>query len=588
MAILRSVSPILFSGFALLAGSAAAAPQDVGGTWHYGAKDFRLMPLGDSLTEGVGAKTGYRGPLQQLLNDLGIHPDFVGSANTNPGASFLDQDHEGHGGYRVSDLISHGFGNSATTIEGWVSAANPDVILLHIGTNDISNPLAWQNAVEDFDELLSKIYGTASRVTVLVAKILPTALPTRNLQIEAYNRAVALLVREYQMSGRDIRMVDMESIESPFPEGALDPVHPAASTYQRMAERWAEAIADLDQGALLVPPAPVPLGFAGVQSSSFDGEYLPAAAVNGSGLSENETWFQGNLHSAEGSPSDYAGVEPANAWRSAPFPILWQSAQQAVPGIPVWYEARFTTPREVHGLELWAGRTLEFIDPTYGTDFRVYDAPKQVYIWTLNSNFEWDDRGAFDLRRPPRTRRHPGEWFDVDWEDVLRIRIEVLELDTATLSPDLAPGEACAAISELRLFENSVEVGALPTSLVSLSRGGRVPIEFASPALSGFPYRVLGSGLWEFLDQVALDGYPLGLVADLWFEATLAGLGSPLLVGGSGELDETGSAEAWFELPPYSPDSWAGAKLRHRIVGFDASGTKLSEVGSFADLLLVP
>ncbi|MFM9072982.1 MAG: hypothetical protein ACKOOC_06240 [Cyanobium sp.] len=44
---------------------------------------LRIMPMGDSITEGVGAPGGYRQPLYDALTGKGYDVDFVGSKRTS-------------------------------------------------------------------------------------------------------------------------------------------------------------------------------------------------------------------------------------------------------------------------------------------------------------------------------------------------------------------------------------------------------------------------------------------------------------------------------------------------------------------------
>ncbi|MFM7170907.1 MAG: hypothetical protein ACKOYH_08700 [Cyanobium sp.] len=44
---------------------------------------LRIMPMGDSITEGVGSPGGYRLPLYDALTGKGYDVDFVGSKCTN-------------------------------------------------------------------------------------------------------------------------------------------------------------------------------------------------------------------------------------------------------------------------------------------------------------------------------------------------------------------------------------------------------------------------------------------------------------------------------------------------------------------------
>src|SRR4051794_37307731 len=91
---------------------------------------LRVMPLGASSTVGSGSPetAGYRGPLQTLLARDGVTVDMVGSQHSGP-ASVRDVDFEGYGGLTLEDM--------RLRVAGWVRRANPDVVLLHMGTNDL-------------------------------------------------------------------------------------------------------------------------------------------------------------------------------------------------------------------------------------------------------------------------------------------------------------------------------------------------------------------------------------------------------------------------------------------------------------------
>ena len=61
---------------------------------------LRLMPLGDSITWGVGSSTGnsYRSALWNELASEGHALDFVGSQRNG---TMSDPDNEGHSGWRI-------------------------------------------------------------------------------------------------------------------------------------------------------------------------------------------------------------------------------------------------------------------------------------------------------------------------------------------------------------------------------------------------------------------------------------------------------------------------------------------------------
>lgn len=68
---------------------------------------LRVMPLGDSITEGAGSAQGggYRTPLYTMLKNLGYNVDLVGAYTANPSSILTEAGeihHEGHGGWRIS------------------------------------------------------------------------------------------------------------------------------------------------------------------------------------------------------------------------------------------------------------------------------------------------------------------------------------------------------------------------------------------------------------------------------------------------------------------------------------------------------
>ena len=72
----------------------------------WGAPVLRVMPLGDSITQGSKSEdtAGYRGPLWTKLLAAGYNVDYVGSNTATPGTvAGMDINHEGHGGWKIDD-----------------------------------------------------------------------------------------------------------------------------------------------------------------------------------------------------------------------------------------------------------------------------------------------------------------------------------------------------------------------------------------------------------------------------------------------------------------------------------------------------
>lgn len=174
---------------------------------------LRIMPLGDSITQGVGSSTGagYRKPLQERL--AGRRVDFVGSQS---GGAAADPDHEGHSGYMIDQLRAG--------INGWLEAARPDVVLLHAGINDLDRG-EQAHAADRLIALAERIAADRPGATVLVLGLIPT---TRGLEGET--RIFNSKVRS--ATGHRYRYVAPPALT---PTEMADRLHPNDAGYQRIA-----------------------------------------------------------------------------------------------------------------------------------------------------------------------------------------------------------------------------------------------------------------------------------------------------------------------------------------------------------------
>ncbi len=196
----------------------------------------RIMPLGDSITDGTASGTagfgGYRGPLHTLLTSAGYNVDYVGTL-TNNGASIPDPNHEGHSGWRIDQLDSN--------MTGWLAGlAAPDVVLMHIGTNDFGQGLDTANAITRLDALILDIATLQPYAHIIVTNLLARGEP-QNTQIQSqFNPFVQTLVSAHAAAGRRVTFLDMRSAVplSDMP----DNLHPNQTGYNKMANAWLPAI----------------------------------------------------------------------------------------------------------------------------------------------------------------------------------------------------------------------------------------------------------------------------------------------------------------------------------------------------------
>jgi serralysin len=200
----------------------------------------KIMPLGDSITAGTLGTVGYREKLYRDLINSGFKVDFVGSQSAGSG---FDADHEGYGWQTASFFNSQLNGPA-----GYLLNANPpDIILYHIGTNDLgrSNVASYALAA---NETLRIIYEYDPDITVILAKIILTIDSDRNTRAHSYNLLLEEYAQYWSDNGYSIIVVDMENALIPalYPAGDLaDMAHPTTTGYEKMADVWYEALDEL-------------------------------------------------------------------------------------------------------------------------------------------------------------------------------------------------------------------------------------------------------------------------------------------------------------------------------------------------------
>ncbi len=196
----------------------------------------RIMPLGNSITSGVGS-TGnalsYRKDLWNMLS-ASFSVDFVGTLQDGDGT--FDEDHEGHPGWKASEVRQ--------SVAGWLQQTQPDFVLLHIGTNDVSDRRATADIITDIDAILTEIYTFNPQARVFLCSIVPRT-DDLNDETQALNQEIQNLVAARAGSFR-IHFVDQYNafVNVPGWQTSLmaDEIHPNDTGYQLMAETFYSAI----------------------------------------------------------------------------------------------------------------------------------------------------------------------------------------------------------------------------------------------------------------------------------------------------------------------------------------------------------
>ncbi len=213
----------------------------------------RIMPLGDSITEGVtvgnanlpatGFRIGYRKKLYGDLTGSGYPVNFVGNRFEGLSAGIGDPDHQGTPGQRDDEL--------ANNVASYLAGSPADILLLHIGTN------AFNTSATDVQNILVNINAWAAAnypVKVFVARIIQTSQlngAPSNADITSFNNNVDAIANDgsitkvfkvNQQTGALLTYtIDAGStcLNGGTCTGDLaDDLHPNPSGYGKMADRW--------------------------------------------------------------------------------------------------------------------------------------------------------------------------------------------------------------------------------------------------------------------------------------------------------------------------------------------------------------
>jgi len=216
------------------------------------AAQTAILPLGDSITRGTGSfdfqggqypESAYRnasgGPpgnlrsyrehLHDLLNDPACNADIEWVGSQRLGGR-TPEVHEGHSGWRVNDYLDKSWPDQTGLYGGvrnfvdWLPLLAPDVVLVHLGTNDLGQNQSVSSTGSELQTLLDRIFANDASTQVFVANVIPpsgwfadhaytspgqaTDIAARTVQLGGL---ISNLVSQEQANGRDIHLVDVSS-----------------------------------------------------------------------------------------------------------------------------------------------------------------------------------------------------------------------------------------------------------------------------------------------------------------------------------------------------------------------------------------
>ncbi|MEM1271712.1 MAG: SGNH/GDSL hydrolase family protein, partial [Bacteroidota bacterium] len=136
-------------------------------------------------------------------------------------------------------------GSGSGQISTWLGGYTPDIVLVHLGTNDVIQCQSISSSVSELKQLIDVLRSDNPRVTVLLAKVIPMtrSFPcgSDNSDLTALNNQMAGIASDKSTAQSPVQVVDLNT---GFNAGTdtYDGIHPNTSGEQKMANGWYAAL----------------------------------------------------------------------------------------------------------------------------------------------------------------------------------------------------------------------------------------------------------------------------------------------------------------------------------------------------------
>jgi len=203
------------------------------------AAQVRIMPLGDSITGTPGC---WRAILWNQLQNSGYTDiDFVGTQTGQTCSLPFDSDCEGHGGILAIDIADQ------NQLPSWLNATNPDILMMHLGTNDIlSGTKTVDMILSAYSTMVGQMRVNNPYMKILVAQIIPvytatTQCTTCYQQVIDLNVAIPAWAAGLATSQSPIVVVDQwTGFDTTI--DTSEGIHPNDTGNQKIADKWYPAL----------------------------------------------------------------------------------------------------------------------------------------------------------------------------------------------------------------------------------------------------------------------------------------------------------------------------------------------------------
>lgn len=192
----------------------------------------RIMPVGDSITEGGTSFSNWRYPLWEKLYSAGYLIEYVGSRTSISRNGELR--HEGYGGKNSTFL--------AATVPANFRKFPADIVLLHAGHNHFADQHPVPQIIADTQSLILSFRKVNPAVTILLGQPIPSAKLPKYAYLPELHQALTTLATSLDTPASRVIIVPHPQGFDPVADTVADQVHPNLSGATKMTEHWFAAL----------------------------------------------------------------------------------------------------------------------------------------------------------------------------------------------------------------------------------------------------------------------------------------------------------------------------------------------------------
>ncbi len=198
-------------------------------------KPIRIMPVGDSITEGGKSFSTYRVLLWEKLTAAGYAFEFIGSKKSDSKQGPLA--HEGYGGKNAEFL--------SVTAVTYFKTHPADIVLIHAGHNYAADDRPVGKIIAATEKMITSFRADNPNVTILLAQVITSGKLPKYSYIPELNDAIAKLAERMNTAAQRIILVNQADGFDWNKDTIADHVHPNESGAEKMAAKWFDALSKI-------------------------------------------------------------------------------------------------------------------------------------------------------------------------------------------------------------------------------------------------------------------------------------------------------------------------------------------------------